>query len=87
MYSLENLLNDLRQALRNSDLRAVAEVVRHAIREKPFVPEVGSSQLLHTEPGLTVLHTVVNPGFVSPPHDHRTWAVIGVYDGQEDNVF
>jgi predicted metal-dependent enzyme (double-stranded beta helix superfamily) len=29
----------------------------------------------------------VNPGFVSPPHDHRTWAVIGVYDGQEDNVF
>jgi len=65
----------------------VAEVARHAIREKPFVPEVGSSQLLHTEPGLTVLHTVVNPGFVSPPHDHRTWAVIGVYDGQEDNTF
>jgi predicted metal-dependent enzyme (double-stranded beta helix superfamily) len=43
--------------------------------------------LLHSEPGLTVLHTVVNPGFVSPPHDHRTWAVIGVYDGQEDNTF
>ena len=34
-----------------------------------------------------MLHLVVNPRFVSPPHDHRTWAVIGVYDGQEDNTF
>jgi predicted metal-dependent enzyme (double-stranded beta helix superfamily) len=21
------------------------------------------------------------------PHDHRTWAVIGVYSGREDNIF
>ena len=87
MYSLDNLLDELRQAARDGDLPAVADVVRNAIGEMPFVPQVGSSQLLHSEPGLTVLHTVVNPGFVSPPHDHRTWAVIGVYDGQEDNTF
>jgi len=87
MYSLDNLLDDLRQAARDGDLTAVADVVRGAIGEMPFVPQVGWSQLLHSEPGLTVLHTVVNPGFVSPPHDHRTWAVIGVYDGQEDNTF
>lgn len=35
---------------------------------------------------LLVLHGVVPP---TPrpvdPHDHRMWAVIGVYDGQEDN--
>jgi predicted metal-dependent enzyme (double-stranded beta helix superfamily) len=29
----------------------------------------------------------VSPGFVSPPHNHRTWAVIGVYEGQEENTF
>jgi len=87
MYTLDSLLDELRQAVRNSDLTAVAEVVRSAIREKPFVAKFGSSQLLHSESGLTVLHTVVNPGFVAPPHDHRTWAVIGVYDGQEDNTF
>ncbi len=87
MYSLDNLLDELRQAARDGDLPAVADVVRNAIGEMPFVPQVGSSQLLHSEPGLTVLHTVVNPGFVSPPHDHRTWAVIGIYDGQEDNTF
>jgi len=87
MHSLDNLLNELRQAASSSDLAAVADAVRHAIRKKPFVTQIGSSQLLHTEPGLTLLHTIVNPGFVSPPHDHRTWAVIGVYHGQEDNTF
>ncbi len=87
MYDLEDLLRELREALRNNDFAAVEDVVRRAIAEKPFVPEIGSSQLLHSEPGLTVLHAIVNPGFVSPPHDHRTWAVIGVYNGQEDNTF
>jgi len=87
MYTLENFLDELRQAIRNSDLTAVADVVQHAVGEKPFTSQVGSPQLLHSEPGLTVLHAVVNPGFASPPHDHRTWAVIGVYEGQEDNTF
>jgi predicted metal-dependent enzyme (double-stranded beta helix superfamily) len=87
MYSLDNLLDELREAVRNSDLAAVGQAVRHAIHERPLVPEVGSSKLLHSEPGLTVLHIAVNPGFVSPPHDHRTWAVVGVYSGQEDNTF
>jgi predicted metal-dependent enzyme (double-stranded beta helix superfamily) len=87
MYSLDNLLDELRQAVASDALSAVADLVQRAIGEKPFVSQVGASQLLHSEPGLTVLHTVVNPGFVSPPHDHRTWAVIGVYYGQEDNTF
>jgi predicted metal-dependent enzyme (double-stranded beta helix superfamily) len=87
MYGIGTLLNELRQAARSRDLGALAEVVGSAIRHDPLVTRVGASKLLHTEPGLTVLHTVVNPGFVSPPHDHRTWAVIGVYAGQEDNTF
>jgi predicted metal-dependent enzyme (double-stranded beta helix superfamily) len=86
MYTLNGLLNRLRQAVRNSDLSQVADVVRDAIQERAFVPQPGSSRLLHSEPGLTVLHVAVNPGFVSPPHDHRTWAVMGVYEGQEDNT-
>jgi predicted metal-dependent enzyme (double-stranded beta helix superfamily) len=87
MYTFDRLLEELRQAVTTGDITRVAEVVREAIREEPFGSGTGSSQLLHSEPGLTVLHTVVNPGFVSPPHDHRTWAVIGVYDGQENNTF
>ena len=87
MHNLDNLFDQLRSAIRDNDLAAVGNVVRSAIREQPLLPEFGSSRLLHGEPGLTVLHTVVNPGFVSPAHDHRTWAVIGVYEGQEDNTF
>src|SRR5215469_6344030 len=87
MYTLDNLLDELRPAVANHDLTAIANIVRGAIGEMPMVSQAGSSQLLHSEPGLTVLHTVVNPGYASPPHDHRTWAVIGVYEGQEDNTF
>jgi predicted metal-dependent enzyme (double-stranded beta helix superfamily) len=87
MYNLDSLLDELRLAVGNGDLTGVADIVRDAIREKPLSSQAGSSQLLHSEPGLMMLHTVVNPGFVSPPHDHRTWAVIGVYNGQEDNTF
>jgi predicted metal-dependent enzyme (double-stranded beta helix superfamily) len=87
MYTLNNLLDELRQAVAVNDLNAIAEVVQRAIHEKPLVPQADAPQSLHSEPGLTILHTVVNPGFASPPHDHRTWAVIGVYDGQEDNTF
>ena len=37
MYSLDNLLDELRQAARDGDLPAVADVVRNAIGEMPFV--------------------------------------------------
>jgi predicted metal-dependent enzyme (double-stranded beta helix superfamily) len=85
MYTLHNLIKELQQAVSSDDLDAVANVVRRAVRERP-VAQVGASQLLYSQAGLTLLHAVVNPGFVSPPHDHRTWAVIGVYEGQEDNT-
>ncbi|HKV56501.1 MAG TPA: hypothetical protein VJN94_17840 [Candidatus Binataceae bacterium] len=87
MYELEDLLRELREALRKDDFGAMQESVRRAVGAKPLTAEIGASRLLHSEPGLTVLHTAVNAGFESPPHDHRTWAVIGVYDGQEDNAF
>ena len=36
---------------------------------------------------LTVLHVVWAPGMSIYPHDHRMWAIIGIYEGQEDNAF
>jgi predicted metal-dependent enzyme (double-stranded beta helix superfamily) len=87
MFSLDNVIDELRRALRSGGVPSVADVVRHAIRKPQLIDEVGSSRILHSEPGLTLVHTVVNGGFFSPPHDHRTWAVIGVYHGQENNTF
>lgn len=36
---------------------------------------------------LTVLNVVWAPHAVIRPHNHQTWAVIGVYSGREDNIF
>ena len=42
---------------------------------------------IHTSTDLTILHVVWPPGMTLFPHDHRMWAAIGVYGGQEDNTF
>jgi predicted metal-dependent enzyme (double-stranded beta helix superfamily) len=42
---------------------------------------------LHVSDDLTVLHVVWTPGMRLYPHEHRMWAVIGLYGGQEDNRF
>jgi predicted metal-dependent enzyme (double-stranded beta helix superfamily) len=43
--------------------------------------------LIHRAPDLTILKAAVPAGFKSPAHNHLMWAVIGVYDGQENNYF
>ncbi|MBF6560684.1 MAG: hypothetical protein IVW56_10360 [Candidatus Binataceae bacterium] len=87
MYTIDELVRELREARRAGVAGAVEEIVRRAVAEPPIVTDPGRFQVLHDEPGLTLLHVVVRAGFISPPHDHRTWAVIGVYHGQEDNSF
>jgi len=52
------------------------------IREAP-----GRAAMVHRTDRLTVLGLEIAAGFVSPPHDHRLWSVVGVYEGDEDNVF
>jgi predicted metal-dependent enzyme (double-stranded beta helix superfamily) len=43
--------------------------------------------VLHSGAHVTVLHVVWAPRMQIHPHDHRMWAAIGVYAGQEDNAF
>lgn len=42
---------------------------------------------LYRSDELTVLNVVWTPGLAVPPHNHNMWAVIGIYDGREDNIF
>ena len=49
--------------------------------------ERGGITPLHRADDLTVLHVAWTPGMALNPHDHRMWAVIGMYGGQEDNGF
>lgn len=49
--------------------------------------ERGGITPLHHSPDLTVLRVAWTPGMAIDPHEHRMWAVIGMYGGQEDNTF
>jgi len=50
-------------------------------------PPGGGPAVIHRSDDLTVLGLAVPAGFVSPIHDHTIWAVVGIYAGDEDNVF
>jgi predicted metal-dependent enzyme (double-stranded beta helix superfamily) len=43
--------------------------------------------ICYRSPTLTVLKGATSPRFKTPPHNHNMWAVIGAYDGQENNTF
>jgi predicted metal-dependent enzyme (double-stranded beta helix superfamily) len=50
-------------------------------------PRLAAITTLHHDRDLTVLNVVWTPGMAAYPHDHRMWALIGLYGGQEDNTF
>jgi len=49
--------------------------------------ELGGITALHNAADLTILRVAWTPGMALYPHEHRMWAVIGMYGGQEDNAF
>ena len=49
--------------------------------------ELGGIIALHNAADLTILRVAWTPGMALYPHEHRMWAVIGMYGGQEDNAF
>jgi len=71
----------------------VREIVARAVRAPGEVlravgePERAGFHALHRSPDLTILNLVWGPWMTLRPHDHRMWAVIGIYTGREDNIF
>jgi len=93
MFDVEVLVADLRAAMAEGDPRAAArevlarELARPADVAAAIAPTAGGLALLHHEPDLTVINIAWAPGMRLMPHDHRMWAIIGIYDGTEDNQF
>ena len=77
----------------HSPVLAVRDVVAELVSENAALEEAlgpvdrGGITTLHNAADLTVLHVAWTPGMVLYPHEHRMWAVIGMYGGQEDNAF
>jgi predicted metal-dependent enzyme (double-stranded beta helix superfamily) len=93
MFDVDALIADCRDAAAESESRrAVREVLLRTVDEADAVaaalkPTEGGLNILYRSPDLTVLDVVWAPGMRLYPHDHRMWAAIGIYAGQEDNTF
>ncbi len=94
MFQVERLVEECTSALRESDAhKAVREIVARAVAAPGEVigalgePRLAGVQTLYRADDLTVLGITWGPHMRFLPHDHRMWAVIGIYGGQEHNVF
>jgi predicted metal-dependent enzyme (double-stranded beta helix superfamily) len=73
--------------------KAVRQVVERAVADPAAVlrglgePTRAGLTALHRSAELTILNVVWAPRMTLMPHDHRMWAVIGIYTGREDNIF
>jgi predicted metal-dependent enzyme (double-stranded beta helix superfamily) len=92
MFDADRFVEDCRGALAEGP-KAVREVVARAVAEPGRVtialgePHRAGVTTLHRSADLTVLNLVWGPRMTIQPHNHRIWAVIGIYGGREDNIF
>jgi predicted metal-dependent enzyme (double-stranded beta helix superfamily) len=94
MFDVERFVEDCRSALKEDDShKAVREVVARAVTDPAAVvrglgaPARAGVETLFRADDLTVLNVLWGPRMTMHPHNHRMWAVIGMYGGQEDNTF
>jgi predicted metal-dependent enzyme (double-stranded beta helix superfamily) len=94
MFDVEEFVAACYAALReHSPQAAMKELVERTMSRPGEVeaalgtPTRAELATIHRSPELTVLNVIWAPGMSIYPHDHRMWAVIGIYGGQEDNTF
>jgi predicted metal-dependent enzyme (double-stranded beta helix superfamily) len=92
-FDLERFVEDCRSANRDADAqRAVEDVLTRAIESPSAVlaalgaPQHAGIQPLYRSAELTILNIVWAPLMQLMPHEHRMWAVSGIYTGREDNI-
>jgi len=93
-FDPEQFISDCRSALDGDrPSRHVGELVARAASEPGAIadalgrPDRSGLHVLVRSTDLTVLNVVWAPHMTIMPHDHRMWAVIGIYSGREDNIF
>ena len=94
MFDLDRFIEDC-CAARAADAthRNMREVLARAVAEPAALlravgePKCGGVERLYHSDTLTILNVVWSPLITVLPHNHRMWALIGVYTGREDNVF
>ena len=94
MFDLDQFIADCRAAVaEDASHKLVREIVARAVADPASVlievgePRLAGVEALYRGEDLTILNVVWAPLMTIMPHEHRMWAVIGVYTGGEDNMF
>ncbi len=93
MFDTDSLIAECLDAVRGETdpRRAMREILVRTV-EKPdpvaaaMGKDLGGLDVVYLSDELTILNVIWAPGMALYPHDHRMWAVIGIYGGAEDNT-
>ena len=75
---------DSQAAVREVLARAVSD--HRAVLSNLGAPQEAGLDVLHRSPTLTIFAAKWAPHMNLVAHDHRMWALIGIYTGREDNI-
>ncbi|MBV1878215.1 MAG: hypothetical protein KUG79_11285 [Pseudomonadales bacterium] len=99
MIDLNEFIANCQQALEQTDpVQHVKELVKDVIADPAALMQAFDERaagehrslenaIIFRSETLSVLDVANDPGLKTPAHDHKMWAVIGVYDGEEPNEF
>ncbi len=94
MFDIDEFVKDCIDARTESQPRLAIRDVLNRVMERPQdvidgLPDIGAAGInpLYVSDDLTVAHVVWAPHMHFRPHNHEMWACIGIFGGQEDNVF
>ena len=94
MFQKERFTEACRAALKEGNAQAaIRELVTRAVSEPAQIvralgePKLAGVETIYRADDLTILNLCWGPRMVFKPHDHRMWAVIGIYGGREQNIF
>lgn len=95
----ENLIKKWKEA--SLDREKILEITRDALKDphkfKKLFPYLHEGKdlstitlkdvIIYRDQNITIARVKIDKGFQFPPHNHRVWAVIGVDQGEEENIF
>ena len=93
MFDTDRFIADCRRAGGAGGPSGVLEVVCTAVTAPGEIlhalgePRRAGVDVLCRSAELTIFNLIWGPQMCQLPHDHRMWAVIGIYTGREDNIF
>ena len=92
-FNTDRFIAECRSAATADDaVKQIRAIVQNAVQDPRTLqvalgPFEGEDIVLYEDETISIQHCRFDPGLHVPPHDHRITAVIGVYEGGENNHF